>query len=166
MAEFVKTEWVNGAAPGISAQELNRMEQGIYEAHNPICVMVEKTSVQTTIAASEIITFNTAALYDPEGRWNGIDKISLVPGIYLITAQLGVAAGQAGGYVETNGLYIAGKARSQQLTTVGSDILILSGLVKVTSNTEVNLTTKNFSSNITIGGAYSETRWCVVRVGS
>ena len=30
---YEKTEWVNGGAPGISAPKLNKIEQGIFDAH-------------------------------------------------------------------------------------------------------------------------------------
>ena len=89
MAEFVKTAWNNDAAPGVSAQQLNRIEQGIKESHDPICVMVHNQAPQTLAAQLSKIVFS-APMFDPDGRWDPVGKtdISLDPGLYFVSAQI------------------------------------------------------------------------------
>jgi len=90
MAEFVKTEWQNGAAPGISAQELNRMEQGIYDAHRPIIAMVRAAAAQTipSTGVPTRVIFGTVQ-FDPFNLWDPINNhLALPKGIYLVEAQV------------------------------------------------------------------------------
>lgn len=79
---FVKTTWVQGAAPYINATQLNRMEQGIADAHAAIGTvtrydLVNATSVDMTVdsAADRLwvvefdfsATFNATVLVRPNG---------------------------------------------------------------------------------------------------
>jgi hypothetical protein len=88
MAEYIKTEWVNGAAPGISAQQLNRMEQGIYDAHYPNGALLHATVAQIiTGILPEKINFNW--LGGLAGLWNSTEKqLELVGGVYLFELQV------------------------------------------------------------------------------
>jgi hypothetical protein len=59
---FPKTTWNNGGAPGISAEQLNRMEQGIADAHDQI----EKDSTQqaTLTHGQNVITTDQSSPLD------------------------------------------------------------------------------------------------------
>ena len=61
---YVKTTWVNDSPPDINAENLNKMEQGIYDAHQSIDVNVgslapAETSPTTSAHANlDYITYN------------------------------------------------------------------------------------------------------------
>lgn len=55
---YTKTTWVNGNTPGIDATNLNKMEQGIYDAHGDIATLGATVSsadakILASIAPSE-----------------------------------------------------------------------------------------------------------------
>lgn len=90
MADFVKTEWVNGAAPGISAQELNRMEEGIYGARNPLHAMVSvnQGAYQAITSSPQKIRF-PVVIQDPYHLWDAANNRFILPkGLYLINVQI------------------------------------------------------------------------------
>jgi len=88
MAEFVKTEWQNGAAPGISAQELNRMEQGIYDAHNPPDALLHATIPQVIAGTIGKVNFNWTG-GRTGGLWDDTNKqLLLANGSYLFELQV------------------------------------------------------------------------------
>ena len=88
MADFVKTEWVNGAAPGISAQELNRMEQGIYDVHHPSDALLHATIPQVIAGTIGKVNFNWEG--PATGRlWDATNKqLFLANGSYLFELQV------------------------------------------------------------------------------
>lgn len=46
---YTKTEWVNGQAPAINANNLNKMEKGIYDAHVDIAKKQDKLTAGTNV---------------------------------------------------------------------------------------------------------------------
>ena len=68
MSAYTKTTWVNGSAPGISAENLNHIEDGIYTAHQEIAALdgidtVSNTWTNLSFTASETktLTLSVAA---------------------------------------------------------------------------------------------------------
>lgn len=59
--DFTKTTWNEGAAPGISAAELNRIEAGIDEAIRILNRDLSQVEVVNTVAETNIYTFSIPA---------------------------------------------------------------------------------------------------------
>ena len=66
---YTKTQWVNNQAPAISAENLNKMEQGIYDAHT------EKQD--TLVSGTNIKTVNSESLL-------GAGDIEIVGGVLQV----------------------------------------------------------------------------------
>lgn len=70
MAGYAPTEWREGRPPGLSADELNRIEAGIVSAHERLDDLVQRLGLSTE--ASRATTGNVV---DPGDRENAIHEI-------------------------------------------------------------------------------------------
>ncbi len=71
---FTKTAWNEGASPGISAAELNRIETGIEDAHIEAEYVEGSTEVATVILTASLITIASVSLTIPT-FWNTWDAV-------------------------------------------------------------------------------------------
>jgi len=55
---YTQTTWVNGAKPSIDADNLNKMEQGIADAHSGVDTLTKGLSAETTARESAISSVN------------------------------------------------------------------------------------------------------------
>jgi hypothetical protein len=96
---YEKTEWVAGGAPGISAQKLNKIEQGIYESS-----LVNSNTLTNGVLNGLNVEFATASAANVDGGNVYIDDN------YLYVAQTGVdvdpenTGSPQNGYISVNNL--------------------------------------------------------------
>ena len=57
---YVQTEWVDDSAPDIDADHLNKIEQGVYDAHVGFAAAQASADAASSDAASAVSTVNGA----------------------------------------------------------------------------------------------------------
>lgn len=58
MSDFVRTYWVDNSAPDVTADELNRIEQGILDAHDKADELLAQATDAVARAAQMIVTLS------------------------------------------------------------------------------------------------------------
>lgn len=86
---YIKTEWVNGNLPALNADNLNKMEQGIFDANDSLGTILQRTKVSVTDfgALGDGINDDTQAIKDAidEVELQGGGVVYFPRGIYMIT---------------------------------------------------------------------------------
>jgi hypothetical protein len=92
---YSKTQWIDGAAPGISAARLNKMETGIDEAHTQKADKNSPTFTGTPLAPTPTIGTNTTQLATTAFVNTGINDISEYPTATVVSRQIRIPKNNA-----------------------------------------------------------------------
>ncbi|MGE5589193.1 MAG: hypothetical protein ACM3ZA_00980 [Bacillota bacterium] len=77
MSDYVKTNWVEGGAPGISAAQLNRMEDGIDTAHSELDAHLNDAAAAHPASAISVAPAGSIASTDVQAALQELDSEKL-----------------------------------------------------------------------------------------
>lgn len=154
---YNKTNWTNGQAPALNAQNLNKIEDGIEAAHNSIAEIgaIISGSVSGTIPSS-------TSAYSALG-----EAISLPAGTWKIETSVRFASLGASGakfvgaqiYTDIDGNYAAVASSRIQIRTEGTPNIITQGAASSDHDFNVKIyAAQNSGSAMTVTAYYSAVR--------